>query len=130
MYFLKCNNTGKFLTRWPSAGGGPATWGEVGNAVTFKIEDLQSLAGYWSYALEECTPVLCSEFVKSLKMYVWDRNGAGAYITVAQSAQEAADKWNATYPQGMSTRHGKTYATAEVFIEYALTGLVTTEGDC
>lgn len=65
-----------------------------------------------------------------MKIYVWDRSWAGAFIIVANSAQAAADKWNAKYPQGINTRHGVIRASAENFSENEIHEVVTTEGDC
>ena len=64
-------------------------------------------------------------------IYVFDRGYAGAYVLVASSRQEAADRLRAEYPQGFQV-HGsqdRFFVDPEDFLEYADTEVVRTDGD-
>ncbi len=65
-----------------------------------------------------------------MNAYIWDRHYAGAYVIVANSAQEAADIWNAEYPHGLNTRyHHGVMAGPDNFLEVKPGVVHMTEGD-
>ena len=64
-----------------------------------------------------------------LKIYVWDRSWAGAYVIVASSPEAAAAKWNERYPQGIRCRFDVIRATPESFEEHDIDEVVLTLGD-
>ena len=65
-----------------------------------------------------------------MNLYTLELGWRGAFVLVAANAQEAADKVNAAYPQGIHLNvHAKAKpVAAEYFIETPFDGIVVTSG--